>query len=51
MIHPSVVTSIDQDFYMDNFLKSDNSAENITKITKTVISRLKKESGFRLTKS
>ena len=47
--HPSVVTSIDQDFYMDDFLKSDDSEEHLTRITKTVISVLK-ESGFRLTK-
>ena len=49
IIHPSVVTSIDQDFYMDDFLKSDNSEEHLTRITKTVISVLK-ESRFRLTK-
>ena len=49
IINPSVVTSIDQDFYMDDFLKSDNSEEHLTRITKTVISVLK-ESGFRLTK-
>ena len=49
IINPSVVTSIDQDFYMDDFLKSDNSEEHLTRITKTIISVLK-ESGFRLTK-
>ena len=49
IIHPSLVTSIDQDFYMGDFLRSDNSEEHLTRITKTVISVLK-ESGFRLTK-
>ena len=49
IIHPSVVTSIDQDFYMGNFLKSDNSEQHLSRITKTVISVLE-ESGFRLTK-
>ena len=47
--NPSIVTSIDRDFYMDGFLKSDSSVEHLTRITKTVISVLK-ESGFRLTK-
>ena len=49
IILPSVVTSIDQDFYMDDFLRSDNSEEHFTRITKTVISVFK-ECGFRLTK-
>ena len=49
IIHPSVITSIDQDFYMNDFLKSDNSKQHLTRMTKTVISILK-ESGFRLTK-
>ena len=49
IIHPSVITSIDQDFYMDDFLQSDNSEEHLTRITKTVISVLK-QSGFTLTK-
>ena len=46
---PSVVTSIDQDFSMDDFLRSDNSEEYFTRITKTVISVFK-ECGLRLTK-
>ena len=49
IIHPSVSTSINQDFYVDDFLKSDNSVEHLTRITITVISVLT-ESGFRLTK-
>ena len=49
IIHPSVVTSIDQDFYLGDFLKSDNSKQDLTRIIKTVILILK-ESGFRLTK-
>ena len=48
-VQPSVITVIDQDFYVDDFLKSENSEEHLTGITKTVISVLK-ESGFRLTK-
>ena len=47
IIHPSVVKFIDQD--MDDFLKSDNSVEHLTRITEIVVSILK-ESGFRLTK-
>ena len=38
IIHPSVVTSIDQDVYMNNFLKWDNSVEHLTRIIKTDIS-------------
>ena len=34
---------------MDDFLKSDNSVEHLTRITEIVVSILK-ESGFRLTK-
>ena len=49
IIYSSVVTSIDQDFYIGDFLKSGNSEEHLTRIIKTVISVLK-ESGFRLTK-
>ena len=49
IIHPSVVTSTDQNFCMDDLLKSDNSEEHLTRNTKTVILVLK-ESGFRLTK-
>ena len=49
IIHPSVSTSINQGFYVDDFLKSDNSVEHLTRITITVISVLA-ESGFRLTK-
>ena len=49
IILPSVVTSIDQDFSMDDFLRSDNSEEYFTRITKTVISVFK-ECGLRLTK-
>ena len=41
VIHSTVVTSIDQDFYMDNTLKSENSVELLTRITKTVTSKLK----------
>ena len=47
IIHLSLVTSIDQDFYMGDFLNSDNLVEHLTRITKSVISGLK-ESGFRL---
>ena len=49
IIHPSVVTSTDQNFYMDDLLKSGNSEEHLTRNTKTVI-LVPKESGFRLTK-
>ena len=49
IIHPSVVTSTDQNFYMDDLLKSDNSEEHLTRNTKTVI-LVPKESRFRLTK-
>ena len=49
IMHLSVVTSIDQGFYMDGFLESDNSERHLTRITENVISILE-ESGFRLTK-
>ena len=39
--HPSVVASIDQDFYVGNFLKSNNSVEHLTKFTKIAFSILK----------
>ena len=48
IIHPSVVISIDKEFYIDDFLKSDNLVEHLTRISKTIIS-VPKESGFRLT--
>ena len=48
-LHPSVVKTIDQDFYMDDFLKSHSSAEHLIDTTNTVISTLK-QAGFRLTK-
>ena len=35
---------------MDDFLKSDNSDKHLTRITKTVVISVLKESGFRLTK-
>ena len=48
-LHPSVVKTIDQDFYLDDFLKSHSSAEHLIDTTNTVISTLK-QAGFRLTK-
>ena len=39
--HPSVVASVDQDFYVGNFLKSNNSVEHLTKFTKIAFSILK----------
>ena len=40
-IHPSVVKSIDLDFYMDDSIKSDKSIKHLGIIIKTVISKLK----------
>ena len=39
--HLSVVTSIDKHFYMDDFLKSNNSEEHLTRITKQLFQYLK----------
>ena len=48
-LHPSVVKTINQDFHMDDFLKSHSSAEHLIDTTNAVISTLK-QAGFRLTK-
>ena len=49
IIHPSVVTSIDRDFFKDGFLNSENSEQHLTRIKKSAISILE-GSGFRLKK-
>ena len=48
-LNPAVIKAIENDFYMDHFLKSHSSNKYLTDITKSVISNLKK-AGFRLTK-
>ena len=49
ILDPPVVTSVDKDFYMDNFLKSNFSIEYLANITNSIASRLK-DTGFRFTK-
>ena len=48
-LNPAVIKAIENDFYMDDFLKSHSSNKYLTAVTKSVISNLK-NTGFRLTK-
>ena len=48
-LNPAVIKGIENDFYMDGFLKSHFSNKYLTEITKSVISNLK-NTGFHLIK-
>ena len=41
IIHPSVVTSIDQNFSKNSFLKSENSEQHLPRIKKALVQYLK----------